>query len=198
MGALGARGPCIALPHQSAGEHALCGCVNVLHQQGWDWPGEWLRGLEPGIEAAINPGETENRRSAGWLIEALRSKPTSADTIRSQARLRFVCGVCARGMSHCRDVLLSTSAVMEPSTRSPLCSLSPLKVHTQPLSWPELGTLNLTFSELLDLATREPFGGVCVYGCLFPLLSYGCGLKMVQGRLWISLTCPLGSLQLTV
>lgn len=61
-----------------------------------------------------------------------RSRPTSADTMRSQAWLRamFVCAVCARGTSHCKDGLLSMSAVVEPGTRSPLCSLSSGSTHS--------------------------------------------------------------------
>lgn len=165
------------------------------HQQGWYSPAEQLSGLEPGIGAAIKPGETENRRSASWLGGTHRSRPASAGTIRSHM---FVCGVCARGTSHCDNGLLSMSAVVEPSTRSPLCSLCLLEVHTQPLSWPELGMWNVTFTELLESATHEPFGwSLCAWLSSFSAVFW-VWLRIVQGRFWIYLTCPLGSLQISV
>lgn len=124
-----------------------------------------------------------------------RSRPASAGTIRSHM---FVCGVCARGTSHCDNGLLSMSAVVEPSTRSPLCSLCLLEVHTQPLSWPELGMWNLTFTELLESATHEPFGwSLCAWLSSFSAVFW-VWLRIVQGRFWIYLTCPLGSLQISV
>lgn len=62
----------LGAPVSSQLESVPCVEVSVCtNKQDCYWPGEWLRGLEPGIEVAINLSGTENRSlPVGWLRDS--------------------------------------------------------------------------------------------------------------------------------